>query len=306
MSELTTAAPSVLDNLASEARYYSEAAANNLFQLARVLTEARQLVRHGEWRAWLQENAGCSERTAQQMMQAYARYGDNPNVVRLDRSKVFKLLSLPEGSETEFLEAHDVRSMTAREVEAAVKEAVEDAKLLAAVELSETKRALRITSIDADQQRLRAEKAEADLKRIMADPPLPDDVAVRLADADRQQADLRAELDRINEATQDTLAEANMLRRTNVTLQNNIRVLSDDLVQAEEERDQLRTDLDKARQQIDAAGQEGERALRLRMINVELNRLNACEKRLQAEYEVFFSRIREDREKLLEERRDLE
>ena len=51
MSEMTIAAPGLLESLAGEARYYSEAAANNLFQLARVLTEAKRLVKHGQWRA---------------------------------------------------------------------------------------------------------------------------------------------------------------------------------------------------------------------------------------------------------------
>lgn len=306
MSELTITAPAMLDSLASEARYYSEAAANNLFQLARVLTEAKQLVPHGQWRAWLEANAGCSERTAQQMMQAYTRYGANPAIAKLDRSKVFKLLALPEGMEEGFLAANDVEGMSAREVDAAVKAAVTEARIRAEMEIRDMKRTLSLVSGDADQQRRRAEKAEADLRRVMADPPLPEDVAERLADADRQQSELREELGRLNEAAQDTIAEANMLRRTNATLQNNIRVLSDDLVQAEEERDRLRTDLDKARQQIQAEAHEDEREVRLRMIRVELARLDARERQLQKEYKAYHDVIRDNRERLQMEMQEIE
>lgn len=113
----------ILDGLAREAQYYAGAAMNDMLQLGRVLTEAKKLVPHGQWSKWLAENASCSERTAQNFMAAYARFGQNAAVARLDRSKVFQMLSLPEGTEDAFLRENDVAAMSAREVGRAVKAA---------------------------------------------------------------------------------------------------------------------------------------------------------------------------------------
>lgn len=123
MNEIQKAEAAVLDGLAKEAQYYAGAAMNDMLQLGRVLAEAKKLVPHGQWGGWLAENASCSERTAQNFMAAYARFGQNSAVARLDRSKVFQMLSLPEGTEDAFLRENDVAAMSAREVGRAVKAA---------------------------------------------------------------------------------------------------------------------------------------------------------------------------------------
>lgn len=108
--------------LAQEARLYSESFVLNTINLGRVLTEAKKLVRHGEWADWVRENTGgMSVRNAQQFMQAYARFGDKEAFAGIDKSKMYKMLSLPEGTEDAFLEQNDVAHMTSREVEEAVR-----------------------------------------------------------------------------------------------------------------------------------------------------------------------------------------
>ena len=52
MNEITTQNSteiSVLGGLAQEAQYYAKSIANGMIQLGRVLTEAKPLVKHGEW-----------------------------------------------------------------------------------------------------------------------------------------------------------------------------------------------------------------------------------------------------------------
>lgn len=79
----------ILDDLSRQARYYVENIALNMIQLGRVFAEAKKLVKHGEWGAWLRENTGISERYAQQYMQAYARFGENPAIAQVgDKSKI--------------------------------------------------------------------------------------------------------------------------------------------------------------------------------------------------------------------------
>ena len=119
MNEITTQNSTeiaVLGGLAQEAQYYAKSIANGIIQLGRVLTEAKPLVKHGEWEQWIRENAGCSVRYAQVFMQAYARFGNNAAVAQIgERGKIFKLLALPAGTEEQFLTDHDVSEMSTRE-----------------------------------------------------------------------------------------------------------------------------------------------------------------------------------------------
>lgn len=109
--------------LAQEARVYSESFVLNTLNLGRVLTEAKKQVKHGEWADWVRENTGgMSVRNAQQFMQAYARFGNKEAFAGIDKSKMYKMLSLPAGTEDAFIEQHDVASMTSREVEEAVRQ----------------------------------------------------------------------------------------------------------------------------------------------------------------------------------------
>jgi len=83
---------SVLGDLAQEAQFYSNRLASSMIQLGRVLTEAKPLVRHGEWENWIAENVGCTTRYAQLYMQAYARFGSNDAVLQIgERGKIIIL-----------------------------------------------------------------------------------------------------------------------------------------------------------------------------------------------------------------------
>lgn len=141
MNEITTQNSTeiaVLGGLAQEAQYYAKSIANGIIQLGRVLTEAKPLVKHGEWEQWIRENAGCSVRYAQVFMQAYARFGNNAAVAQIgERGKIFKLLALPAGTEEQFLTDHDVSEMSTREVEEAVRKVREEMR----IELDEERKA---------------------------------------------------------------------------------------------------------------------------------------------------------------------
>lgn len=67
-----------LSMLAEEARVYSENIIMNTLNLGRVLTEAKQQVKHGEWGDWVAIHAGMSVRSAQTFMQVYSRFGGKP------------------------------------------------------------------------------------------------------------------------------------------------------------------------------------------------------------------------------------
>ena len=188
-----------LTGLEAQARLYSENLAMNMFQLGRVFTEAKQLVKHGEWGQWLRDNSGMGERSAQQLMQVYARFGDRPQLMGVDKSKLFKMLSLPSGQEEAFIAGHDLDNMTSREVEAAVKQAKADLQ----AQLDEER-----------QKRQGAERTAQDLRQQLAGPDsdaLPDDVADTLrrleATIRQQQAMLEAAQETIDESSRRLVAQ---------------------------------------------------------------------------------------------------
>ncbi len=179
MNELANTQPktlSPLDTLAEEAQFYSQRFIQDTLQLGRVFTEAKSLVKHGEWGAWVEQNAGCNERTAQQLMQAYTRFGGNAIFSKIEKSKMFKLLALPVGTEEKFISENDIQSMTAREVEAAVKrvkkeeqmareEAVREAEERVRGQLRNEIKRLQGSATSATNARLDAEKQRDKLAR---------------------------------------------------------------------------------------------------------------------------------------------
>ena len=93
-----------------------------ILTIGRCLIEAKDMLRHGEWLPWPNEQVELSERTAQKFMKL-AREWSNPNTLAdLGASKALMLLALPEGERDAFLEDHNVIDMTARQLEQAIKE----------------------------------------------------------------------------------------------------------------------------------------------------------------------------------------
>lgn len=214
----TTQAGSIalLDGLAKEAQYYSMSAANSMYQLGRVLTEAKALLHHGEWTKWIRDNAGCSDRTAQSFMAAYRRFGESEIAMKIsDRSKIFKMLALPEGTEEAFMEENDVAAMTSREVEAAVRKV----------------RAEMQAKFDAERA---AEQRETEIPQEIYDT------------INNQKAEIIAkdnEIRRIAGISQEKVDEALALRRENQQLINERDELDGMLNEAQQEFDRMQKEL---------------------------------------------------------------
>lgn len=106
-------------------------------EIGKRLTEAKDMIDHGAWGKWLQDNVNYSERTAQNLMRVYDQYGDKfgmtemdslfasdaPNVFEeLSYTQALALLSLPTDAEREeFVKENDVASMSTRELQEAIK-----------------------------------------------------------------------------------------------------------------------------------------------------------------------------------------
>lgn len=93
-----------------------------ILTIGRCLIEAKEMLSHGEWRSWLEEQVEFSERSAQRFMKL-AREWSNPTALSdLGATKALALLALPPEEREQFMEDHKVIDMSARQLEQAIKE----------------------------------------------------------------------------------------------------------------------------------------------------------------------------------------
>ncbi len=215
-----------LDGLAMQARALRLTINVNMWQLARVFIQAKELVPRGKWGAWLEENADVSVRTAEDMMAAYRRFGDNPRFAGIGRAKTFKLLPLPEGTEEKFFEEHDVAAMSTREVQEAVKQARAEAR----------------AEIERERQaRIAAEKRAEEAEN--RPPEIPDAMRNEMQanrDVIEQQ---RIEIQRLSDIGRESIRESQRLTKENSDLQREI-AERDELLSEQQE------DLSRAQQEL--------------------------------------------------------
>lgn len=214
--------PALLDGLANEARLYSESIAVSMFQLGRVFTEAKKLVRHGEWTEWVRSNAGMSERSAQQFMQVYARFGQMPAIVGVEKSKVFKMLSLPAGSEDDFLRDNDVADMTSREVEEAVRR--------------------KQAELDAERKAREAAEARAEALANRA-PEIPSDIEETLKAKNDEIALYKTEVERISGIAKDLVSERDSYSKEALQAKRDLAEAEDMLAEKQSEYDRIQAEL---------------------------------------------------------------
>lgn len=225
IANATTGQLSAIDGLAMQARALRMSINMNMWALARVFIEAKELVAHGEWGNWLKENADVSERTAQDMMAAYRRFGNVPRLADIGQTKAFKLLPLPEGTEDSFLAEHDVNSMSTREIQEAVKQARAEAQ----AEIDRERQA----RLDAEQRAMDAENRT---------PEIPKELTEELArnretiERQREEVERLAEVGRESLETQRKLSGENAgLRQELKEQEEMLREQQDALNQAQEE-----------------------------------------------------------------------
>ena len=113
--------------------------ARSIFEIGKRLCEAKAMIGHGNWEAWLRNNVEYSETNARNLMRAYREMGgeqidlltgEAPCDVfeTLNLSQMVALFPLPAHERAAFVRENDVRDKSVREIEALVAEATERGK----------------------------------------------------------------------------------------------------------------------------------------------------------------------------------
>lgn len=110
-----------------------EMALRYIVEIGRRLTEAKAMLKHGEWGQWVKEELPFSQRTAGNFMRIFEEYGAEQTsffgdvkshaLANLSYTKALRLLSIDDEEEREaFAAEHDVENMSTRELEKAIRE----------------------------------------------------------------------------------------------------------------------------------------------------------------------------------------
>lgn len=196
-----------LPMLAQECRGYLTNAAMNMLQVGRCLTEAKSQLAHGEWAGWLEENVLLSARTAQQYMQAWAKFGKDPKYGQLGQSQLIKLLSTTEEERETLFREGEVEKMSVREMDAKIREIREEARREAQAEAQTAIRQAEARA-EAAIQAAREEPETPTLQReLQAVQERAEEYRSRVSELTDQlkkyDADLRDALNDLNESEQE-------------------------------------------------------------------------------------------------------
>lgn len=149
-------------------------------EIGRRLTEAKQMLSHGEWGKWLKEEIHYSKSSANNMMRIFDAYGstqmglfgpeaNSQTFGDLEYSKALALLSVPAEEREQFAQEVDAEHISVRQLKAAIQErdAAKKQAAEAAAEWELAKEALREKekAIQLANQRLEASASEADSLR---------------------------------------------------------------------------------------------------------------------------------------------
>lgn len=267
-------------------RQTQEVVLANAIEVGRRLTEAKEMVHHGQWEQWLQDNVNYSQSTANNLMAIYREYGSdqqslfscaNTSVENLSYSKAVALLVLPREQREEFMEQNPVEAMSTRELQAAIKRAQEAEKQMGiAIEErqkyqkqvgDEMARANKLTleNLDLNEQVKRMEERVASAKKLVEEWEKEKQAKQKAEDkAKKLQKKIKELEEKQNQPDQQTL--------------DRLAAEAVEKVKAEN-----RQELEELKQELEEAQQEKDRiSKRLELVNEEMNEARFLIKQVQS------------------------
>lgn len=203
---------------------------STLIEIGRLLVEAKTMVEPKDWEKYIWDNFGYSTSSADNWMKLYREYGNDQESLfdsftnsqtfgKLSYTKLLALAAIPAEERSDFVEQHDVESMSTRQLQQAIRERDDARKALAEAEdriddlegdLEDSHRGFQVMKDERQQAESEAAdlrrqvaaaqkaKAEAEAAQAAADQEL-DKVKKQLADAQSREEAARADLKRAQE-----------------------------------------------------------------------------------------------------------
>lgn len=220
VSDLGNAAPEVRDieTITAEILTLKQTAGDAIIGIGQRLIEAKEMLPHGAWLPWLEEQVEFTDRTARNFMRLAREWTNRKALSDLGAAKALTLLALPPEEREIFMEEHHVVNgeektvidMTSRELEQAIRErdearmaaeaakadakSAEDSRAKMETDMAALKKLYDAAQATADSTREELSTARAELEELKSKPV---DVAVMAVDQeklDRARAEAIAEM----------------------------------------------------------------------------------------------------------------
>ncbi|MFE0394734.1 DUF3102 domain-containing protein [Paenibacillus lactis] len=140
---------------------------NSAIEIGKKLKEAKELVAHGEWGNWLQENVNYKQSTANNFMRIAEEYANSQALANLSYTQAVALLSVPAEERESFVQENNVTELSTRELQAVIKEK------------KELERQLEKANKKAEFERLAREKLESSLQEMQQQNAMNHELAER-------------------------------------------------------------------------------------------------------------------------------
>lgn len=140
---------------------------NSAIEIGKKLKEAKELVAHGEWGNWLQENVNYKQSTANNFMRISEEYANSQALANLSYTQAVALLSVPAEERESFVQENNVTELSTRELQAVIKEK------------KELQKQLQKANEQAEYERLEREKLEASLQEMQQQNSMTHELAER-------------------------------------------------------------------------------------------------------------------------------
>lgn len=103
-------------------------------ELGAYLTQAKGIMKHGQWGNWLKERVDFSQRTANNLMAVYEKYGqgellNSQAISNMSLTQAIRLLAMPDDQMEEFIEKNNALELSTRELEKKLKDMSEQKTL---------------------------------------------------------------------------------------------------------------------------------------------------------------------------------
>lgn len=234
--------------LAAEIRALTASMLSTIIEIGRRMCQAKEMLPHGEFGAWVKEETGYSQSTANNFMRLFQEYGaaqgclfgaevNSQTFGNLPYSKALALLAIPAEEREEFARENHVEDMSTRELKQAIKERDELRRQLNEERAAAEGASLKISDLE--------EKLEA-LKNA------PVEVAIQAADPEEVQ---RAVEEALRKAKEEHKAELD--------------AMAEKAKKADAERDRLKKKLEKMKYAAETAG-DGEAQREVERLKKEL------------------------------------
>lgn len=175
-----------------------DVAIRGAIEIGKYLHTAKSMVPYGEWGQWLSENVDYSERTAQDLMRIANEYGRKETQALAEiqnTTQAVMLLALDSAERDQFVQEHDMTSLSTRELETELAR-IKEEKARQQLTIEEL-----IGKVNDLTGRLDEETAPAPTEELEAERRRADDLTHSLEEARRQvlETEQRREADVIRE-----------------------------------------------------------------------------------------------------------